>query len=280
MARSLWKGTVSFGLVTIPVGLFTAVREKSVHFHLLSEDGSCRLRRKLFCPETGEEYDFADTARGYEVAPDQYVIVTEEEFDRLKPESGRTIEIEEFVDLAAIDPIYFDRTYYLAPLESGAKPYRLLVRAMEEAGKVGLARFTMRQKEYLAAIRVKEGALMLETMHYAEEVVPAEDVEDLPGDVELDAKQTKVAVNLIEALSGPFEPEKYRNEYQETLRGLLEKKAEGDKLEVATSEERKPGKVIDLMDALEKSVEAAKKGKSPSKAATAKKTTAKKRKKA
>src|SRR5690606_39339020 len=143
----------SFGLVSVPVRLTTAVRDKDIHFHMLSPDGSCRLRRKLYCPDTGKEYDFKDTARGYEVAPDQYVLVDEKELEQIKPEKGNTIDIEDFVDLASVDPIYYARTYYLLPGEGGAKSYRLLVDAMTETGRAAVAHFTMRQKQHLTIIR-------------------------------------------------------------------------------------------------------------------------------
>src|SRR2546426_4331174 len=169
MSRAMWSGSITFGLVNVPIKLFPAVQDKDVHFHMLSKDGKCRLRRKLVCPETGKEYDFKETARGYEIAPDQYVIVHDEELRNLKPEAGRHIEITDFVDLEEIDPVYYNRPYWLAPDEKGAKAYQLLLNAMLETAKVGIAKFVMRGKEYLAAIRPREGALCLEIMNFAEE---------------------------------------------------------------------------------------------------------------
>lgn len=165
MPRAMWSGSISFGLVNVPVRMYTAVRDRGVHFHRLSPDGTCRLRNKLVCPDTGQEFDFKDTARGYEIAPGQYVIMRDEELENLKPEAGRSIDIRDFVDLADIDPVYYDNTYYLAPDERGAKGYQLLLEVMKKQQKVGIAKFVMREKEYLAAIRPYKNALVLETMH-------------------------------------------------------------------------------------------------------------------
>jgi len=257
MPRSLWTGSVAFGLVNIPVRLVTAVRSKSIQFDLLNEDGTCRLRRKLYCPETGEEYDFKDTARGYEISPDQYILIKDEELEQLKPEKGRTIDISEFVDLAEIDPIYFDRTYYLLPDEGGAKAYRLLVEAMGHANKVGVASFVMRQKEYLVALRVHGGALQLHTMHWADEVTGVDDLgDDLPGDVQVNAKEQKVAEQLIAALTTEFDPQAHKDDYREQVEALIEKKAEGEGVKsITTREEESPPPTYNLMEALKRSVE-------------------------
>ncbi len=247
MPRALWTGSVSFGLVNIPVRLVTAVRDKQIHFHLLSPDGQCRLRRKLYCPETGKEFDFKDTSRGYEVAPDQYVIIQDEELDQLKPEKGRTI-----------DPIYFDKTYHLTPGEGGAKPYALLVQAMHESQRIGVARFVMRDKQHLVAIRPVDRALVLHTMHYANEVTMPTDLDtDLPAKSDVNAKELKVAQQLIDSLTTDFDAEAYQDDYQERVRELIESKAEGETVQIEEpAEEGEVPPTYNLMDALKESLDA------------------------
>ena len=270
MARSIWTGRIAFGLVNVPVKLVTAIREKKVSFHMLTPDGSCRLRRKLYCPDTDKEYDFANTARGYEVAPDQYVLIDPDELDALKPEAGRTIEIEQFIDLDEIDPLYFDSVYLLLPVESGESAYGLLIRAMTESGdqqRVGIARFVMRQKQHLAAIRVVDidgtKALVLHTMHYHDEVVALADPPDeLPkGEDKVAAKQVKVARQLIEAMTEPFDPAAFTDDYRERVEELIEAKKEGEDLHAISSDEHEAPETYNLMEALKKSVEQRKAGK-------------------
>lgn len=265
MPRSLWTGTVSFGLVNIPVRLVTAVRDKRIHFNLLNEDGTCRLRRKLYCPETGEEYDFNQTARGYEIAPDQYVIIRDEELEQLQPEAGRTIDINEFVELASIDPVYFDRTYYLLPDEGGAKPYQLLIEALQQTRRVGIARFVMRQRQHLAALRVMdEQVLVLHTMHYHDEVTAAEDLGgDLSAEVDVSDREREVAKQLIDALGEAFDPTKYEDEYRHKVEQLIEAKSEGEGVsEVLGEAQSPPPPTYNLMEALKASVEGTKQKKS------------------
>ncbi|HEY3486576.1 MAG TPA: Ku protein [Gammaproteobacteria bacterium] len=253
MARVLWKGIISFGLVNIPIRMFPAVRSKNVRFHMLTEDGSCRLRQKLYCPETGKEYDFKDTARGFEVAPDQYVILDEKEITKLLPDSGRSIEIEDFVSLEEIDPLRYDRPYYLAPSEGGTKPYSLLVKAMERAGKVGIARFVLHSKQHLAAVRVVQGGLALSTMHWNDEVLALEDVTAVPND-KIDPRQLALANNLIDSLTRPFDPERYQDTYRAELNALIARKAEGKRIPLP-SEPQKTAQVVDLMEALKRSLD-------------------------
>jgi DNA end-binding protein Ku len=258
MPRAIWSGSISFGLVNVPVKLYSAISQKEVHFHMLTADGKCRVRRKLVCGETGEEVDYKETTRGYEIAPEEYVTVTDEELAALKPEASRTIEITDFVDLQEIDPVYFERPYYLAPDARAGKAYHLLWKAMRDSGKVGLARFVMRQKEYLCAIRPTDTLLMLETMNYADEIVPPEDVpgiEEAGGKVE--EKQLKMARQLIEALTTEYEPEKYRDEYREQVLKMIEEKAAGKEVTVAPEPAERP-RVANLMKALEASLEEAK----------------------
>lgn len=253
MPRVMWKGAISFGLVNIPIRMYTAVKEKSVQFHMMSKDGTCRLRRKLYCPETGKEFDFKEAARGYEVSPGQYVIVDEEEMENLRPDMGRNIEIEDFVSLEEIDPLRYERPYYLAPSEGGGRPYRLLVEAMERMGKVGIARFVLREKQHLAALRVTQGGLCLSTMYWADEVLALKDVTALPDD-KVDEHQLELATNLIVALTKSFDPGRYRDTYREELMELIERKAEGKRIPVHAAPE-KGAQVVDLMDALKRSLE-------------------------
>jgi DNA end-binding protein Ku len=255
MARPIWSGSISFGLVNVPVRLHTVVRDRQVHFHMMTPDGACRLRRKLYCPDTGKEYDFGETSRGYEVAPEQYVIIEDEELDRLKPEQGHAVEIQEFVDLVDVDPVYFDRPYYVSPDKGGAKGYRLLVEAIEHSGKVGIARFVMRQRQHLAVLRVRDHALVLETMHYHDEVAEVSEL-DLPDRrTSVNERERALAVQIIESMATTFEPERYKDEYREQLEELIRQRAAG--VEETALEEAPPepgGKVIDLMEALKKSL--------------------------
>jgi DNA end-binding protein Ku len=263
VARSIWSGSLGFGLVNIPVKLVTAVRDKSVHFNLLSKDGSSRLRRKLYSPETGKEFDYEETARGYEIAPDRYVIITDEEIAKLKPEKTRRMDITEFVDLESVDPIYFENVYYLAPDEGAAKSYALLAHAMQRTNKVALVRFVMRDRQYLAAIRPKDGVLVLDTMRYQDEIVPVTDLGELPKGSELPKKEIEIAERLIDALAADFDPKRYRDDLRERLEKLIEAKAAGKHVVLAASEEPETPHVVDLMDALKKSLDRAKKSSKP-----------------
>lgn len=253
MPRVLWKGVISFGLVNIPVRMYTAVRDRSLRFHMLTQDGSCRLRQKLYCPETGKEYNFNETARGYEVAPDQYVLLEDDEIRKLLPETGRNIEIEDFVALEEIDPIRYNRPYFLAPAEGGSKPYRLLIEAMEQTGKIGIARFVLHNKQHLAAVRVMQGGLALSTMYWPDEVLALKDVVAVPED-KVDPRQIQLATNLIEAMTKPFDPARYTDTYREKLAELIERKAEGKRIPLP-SEPQKTAQVVDLMEALKRSLE-------------------------
>lgn len=253
MARAIWSGSISFGLVNIPVKLFAALRDRDVRFHLMSGDGGCRLHRKLVCPETGREYEFNETAKGYEIAPDQYVLVTDEELEQLRPERGRTIEISDFVEIDQIDPVLFDRPYYLTPEKNGAKPYRLLLEALRESGKVAICRFMMRTKEYLAALRPIGDALCIETMRFADEVVPVDEIGGIPEEIRISERELAMADQLIESLTTTFDPESYRDDYRERVLEMIERKAEGKTI-AAPKAESHSGKVIDLMEALRKSL--------------------------
>lgn len=258
MPRALWSGSISFGMVNIPVKLYVAVRDKQVHFHMIHREDGMRLHRKMVCPEHGEVPD-DEVVKGYEIGPDKYVVVSPEELESVTPEKSRTIEITDFVDMAQIDPVYFQKPYYLLPEEQAAKAYSLLVEAMEDSGKVAVARFVMHDKEYLAALRPIGDLLCLETMHFADEIVaPGEFSESVP-EVETTGKELEMAGQLIEALSDEFEPEKYHDEHREELLELIEKKVEGQQIVKGPQVVEEPGKVVDLMSALEESLEKAKK---------------------
>lgn len=257
MPRSIWSGAISFGLVNVPVRLVTATREHAIHFHMLTKDGTCRVRRKLVCPETGDEVDYKNTARGFEVAPDQYVLVSDEELSAVKPEARRTIEINEFVDLKAIDPIWYDAHYYLLPDESGAKAYRLLLDAMTAQHRVAVGHFVMRQKEHLVTIRPVGGVLMLHTMRYADEVLMQKDLEGLPREASAPKREMEVAQKLIDALTvKKFDPSKYHDDYRKKLEAMIRAKAEGERVVTAAAEPEAP-RVINLMEALRKSLDEA-----------------------
>ncbi len=259
MAHSIWTGSISFGLVTFPVKLMTAVRQQRVNFHMLSPEGNCRLRRKLYCPENGKEYDFGETARGVEIAPDQYVIVQQDELDQIKPEKGDTIDLEAFIDIQEVDPIYWDRCYYIVPGKGGAKAYALLERAMRESGRVAIGQFVMRERQHLVTLRPKDGVMVLHIMNYADEVQEAEDLGDLPGDVKLTDKEIKMAKQLIESLTEAFAPEQYEDTYRKKVEELIEAKAEGEDVSaVATVHQEEGPPVINLMQALRESLEKSK----------------------
>ena len=264
MARSIWSGAISFGLVNVPVKLYTAVRAHRIPFNLLHAEDGTRLTQKRVCPnpdhgDGGKEVSWDEVAKGYEIAPDQYVKIEQEELDELDPKASRTIEIEEFVELADIDPVFFDHPYYLAPDRNASKAYRLLVEAMAESGKVAIGRFVMRTKEYLAAIRADDGLLVISTMRFADEVADRHEVEVPTDDVEVSDKELKLAKQLIDSLTDKFEPDRYHDEYRERVRELIERKAEGKEIAVQPTAEE-PERVVDLMAALEESLEKAKAG--------------------
>jgi len=258
--RPIWSGTITFGLVTVPVKLVTATRSQDVRFNQLEEGSGSRIRYRKVSEATGEEVPNEKIVKGYEISPGQYVVVGGEEMDAFAPKATRMIEIEDFVDLEQIDPIFYDSPYYLTPDRGAAKPYRLLLDAMADLDKVAIGRFVLRGKEHLVAIRVREEALCVETMRYVDEVVPVEELEGLPeGDIQPTKRELDMARQLIEALSGDFEPEKYHDEYREQMRELIEKKAAGEEI-VAEPLVEEPAKVVDLMAALEASLERAGKG--------------------
>lgn len=260
MARAIWSGSISFGLVTIPVKLYNAVSRRTVHFNQLDSRTNSRIKQKRVSAEDGSEVPSEHLVKGYELGSGNYVIVTDDELAALDPKAQRTIEIEEFVDLAEIDPIYYDSAYYLAPDQATVKPYALLAEAMERSQKVGIARFVMRTKQYLAAIRPVDGKLVLSTMVYPDEVnAPAEipELADVEG-VEVSDRELDMAEQLVESLAAEFEPAKFHDTYREQVLALIERKAAGEQEVVAAPAAPSAEKVVDLMAALEASVKEAK----------------------
>ncbi len=258
MARAMWSGAISFGLVNIPVKLYSSVARKTVRFNQIDSESGQRIRQQRVNSE-GEEIAYEQIVKGYEIGPDKYVTITPEELESVEPERTRTIDIEDFVDLEQIDPIFYDHPYYLAPDKGAAKPYKLLLDAMEEADKVAIARVVIRSKQSLVAIRAKDNVLMMETMLFADEIVPTDSIEEISS---MDGgKTTKrelgMANQLIESLSSEFEPEKYRDEYRDQVLAMIEKKAAGETITIEEPSEE-PQKVPDLMAALEASIAAAK----------------------
>jgi DNA end-binding protein Ku len=258
MARAIWSGAISFGLVNIPVKLFSAVSKKTVRFHQIDAESGARVRQKRVGPDD-EEIPYEQIVKGYEIGPERYVMISPEELDALEPQKTRTIDIEDFVDQEEIDPIYYDHPYYLAPDTGSAKAYQLLVDAMEDAGKVAIARVVIRSKENLVAIRPRDGVLAMETMLFADEVVPTDTLEEMTTDtaVKTTDRELTMARQLIDSLSSDFEPEKYHDEYRERVLDLIERKAQGETI-VIEEPTKEPEQVPDLMAALEASIAGAK----------------------
>ena len=259
MARSIWTGAISFGLVTVPVKLYSAVSRKTVRFHQLNGPTGVRIQQKRVDPSTGEEVSYEDIVKGFEIGPDRYVIIEPGELEALDPKKTRTIEIEDFVDLTDIDPILYDHPYYLAPGPGGAKPYRLLLEAMRESGKVAIAKVVIRQKENLVAIRPMEGDVLgMATMIFSDEVVDPDRIDELDSarEVEVADRELAIAKQLVESLSGEFEPDKYRDTYREEVLALIERKAAGEEIAVQPAREEEEEPVPDLMAALKASLDA------------------------
>ncbi|MGQ0742744.1 MAG: non-homologous end joining protein Ku [Acidimicrobiales bacterium] len=253
MPRPMWTGAISFGLVNVPVKLVSAVSPKDVRFHQIDARSNSRVRQKRVSAATGDEVPFDQIIKGYELGADRFVTITPGELEALDPKATRTIDIEDFVDLDQIDPIYFERPYYLVPDKGGAKAYALLRDAMRETNKVGIARVVLRTKQYLAAVRPRGGALVLSTMLFADEVVDADQL-DLPGDdVEVTPREEKMARQLIDSLTCDFEPTTYRDEYRDRVLALIEQKAEGHQIR-SVAQPDGPAAVMDLMAALEASL--------------------------
>jgi len=283
MARAIWTGSISFGLLNVPVRLYSAVARRNIALREIRDSDSARIKHRRVAEGTDEEVPYENIVKAYEITPDQYVPLSKDEMAALAPEKTKAIEVQDFVDLDQIDPIYFDSPYYLGPAQGAEKAYALLAKAMEASGKVAIARFVLRNKENLAALRAADGVLTLTTMRFADEVVPASELGDaLPEKApKVNKREQEMAEQLIESLSAKFDPSAYRDEYREQLLALIERKAEGKEIVASEVEEPQATKAPDLMAALEESIAAVKdkggKGKAPAKAkkAAAKKASAK-----
>src|SRR5918992_566593 len=252
--RAIWSGTISFGLVSVPVRMFTATESKELRFHFLDKKDLAPIGYEKVRKDTGETVDSDDIVRGFEIEKGRYVPLEDEDLDRLDVELTHTIDICDFVDLDEIDPIYFRKAYYLLPQDGAEKPYRLLVRALEETGKVGIAKVVIRNKQHLACLRPYNGILVLETMYYADEIRQPESVD---GNVRIQKPEVEMAKTLVENLSDRFDPEKYDDTYRKELLDLIRAKAKGRELPEPKEEE--DGEVVDLIAALRESVEQTKK---------------------
>ena len=284
--RAIWKGAVSFGLVSIPVKLYTATEEKDVSFHQVHREDGGRIRYKRVCQIDGEEVAYADIAKGYELPSGETVVLTDDDFADLPLTSSRVVDVLSFVPLEQVDPIYFAKSYYLEPEKTATKPYVLLRDALEQADSVALVKVAIRTRESLATLRVRDGVLVLETMVWPDEV-RAPDFGFLDEDVTVRPQELAMAESLIESMSADFDPDLYHDEYRQALEKVIEAKIEGREVVEQPVQEEDTGSVVDLMAALRASVAAAKKGrgeaeeeqqpakKTPAKKAPAKKTAAK-----
>jgi DNA end-binding protein Ku len=255
MPRAIWSGSISFGLVNIPVKLFSAVSQKEVRFHMLHDADGARINLKRFCSAEEREVPYEHVVKGYELSKGRYVTVTSEELEAADPKGARTIEIEDFVEMVEIDPVYYDHTYYLAPDRGAGKAYGLLLEAMRSSGKVGIARVVLRTKQTLCCVRPMGDALALSTMNYADEIVPRQELEmgETPAP---SGRELEMAERLVASLTTRFEPERYHDVHREKILALIEKKAAGEHIVAPSVEE--PAKVVNLADALAASLAAAK----------------------
>ena len=278
MARAIWSGSISFGLLNVPVKLYSAVARRSISLREIRESDGARIRHRRVAEGTDEEVPYEKIQKAFEITSGNYVPISKDEMAALAPEKTRAIEVKDFVDLGEIDPIYFDSPYYLGPADGAEKAYSLLANAMERSGKVAVARFVLRNKEHLAALRSENGVLTLTTMRFADEVVPPDELDDVLPDKKpkVAAKEVEMAEKLIESLTSDFDPTAYRDEYREELMALIERKAEGKEIVASEAPEPEATKAPDLMAALEESI-AAVKGKSDGKAAKPAKAKAEKK---
>jgi DNA end-binding protein Ku len=264
MPRAIWSGSISFGLVNVPVKMYSAIREQDLHFRQFQEGTDTRVRNKRVSEKTGKEVPYEKIVKGYELSKGHYVMIDPEELEAFEPRATKTIDIEDFVALEEVDPIYFERTYYLAPDEGeGAKrAYVLLRDALEKQDKAAIGRVVMRTKQYLAAIRPKDGALALSTLLFHDEVVPVSEIPGIPDKrTKAPSEQLKMAVQIIDSLTRKWDPKRYTDTYRERVLEYIERKAEGEEVVVEERAEDEP-KVVDLMAALEASLKTAKKSRS------------------
>jgi DNA end-binding protein Ku len=259
MPRAIWNGTISFGLVNVPVGLYSAIEEKQIRFHQVTKSGH-RIRQKRVDEKTGREVDYDALVKGYEKARGKVVLVEPEELEAAAPEQTRTIEIEDFVELDDIDPIYYNSAYYVAP-RAGAgadKAYALLREAMRKTGRAAVGRFVMRTKQYLAVIRAKDDVLVLETLYFADEIRDPKELK-IPKRVSVGTRELKIATQLIDSLTSEWDPARYKDTYRAAVEKVIDRKARGETITVETVKEEK-GEVLDLVQALQASLDARTKG--------------------
>ena len=253
--RSIWKGAISFGLVNIPVKLYPATEERQIKFHFLHQPCQTPVRYQRYCPNCDREAAPEEIVRGYEFEKGRYVVVSDQDLEELTPDAGHAIDIIDFVELSAIDPVYFARSYYLAPAEGGQKAYALLERAMDTSGRVAIARFVLRTRESLAAVRVRDGTLMLTTMFYPDEIRARELIPELSFSANLSEKEVEMAISLVESLTAPFTPEKYASKYRQALRELIQARIAG--AEIAAPPPPPPANGVDQLEALRASLQQA-----------------------
>ena len=258
MARAIWSGTISFGLLNVPVKLYSAVSRKTIRFNELRESDNARVRHRRVAEGTDEEVSYDEIVKGYEISPDHYVTFSRDELAELDPAKTRTIDIQDFVEIGDIDPIFFESPYYLGPADGAEKAYSLLAKAMEASGRAAIARFVLRNRESLAAIRARNGVLTMTTMRFADEVVAPDELDDvLPQEApKVQKREQEMAEALIDSLSSDFDPTQYKDEYREDLLAMIERKAEGKEVVQTETEEPQPTKAPDLMAALEQSIAA------------------------
>ncbi len=255
MPRPLWSGAISFGLVNIPVKLFSAVSPKEVHFHMLHEKDGARIKQKRVCAADGAEVPYEQIVKGYEVSPGRYVTITKEELEALDPKGSRTIEIQDFVELAEIEPLYYESSYHLVPDKGAAKAYALLFEAMRKTRKAAVAHFVMRSKQYLCSLRPMGKGLLLNTLLYGDEMIPQSELNELEGNASAPkGRELEMAEKLVESLSAKFDPDQYKDEYRDKVLAMLEAKAEGQEVVEPPQSDDEP-KIVDLMEALRRSLE-------------------------
>lgn len=262
--RTLWKGAVSFGLVNIPVAMYVATEKKDVKFNYLHQQCMTPIQYRKFCPSCDKEISPEEIVRGYEYQKGNYVVINEEDLERIPLENTKTIDILDFVNLAQVDPIYFDKSYYLEPSAGGEKAYTLLIEAMQQTSKVALARVVIRSKQSLAALRVKDRYLLMETLFFPDEIRSPQSLSSGLEPSRLHENELKMAVSLVDNLSTDFDPGKYSNEYRQALWEMIEAKIAGQEI-VSPQPSAQPGKVVDLMEALKASIQLAEKNQAPKK---------------
>jgi DNA end-binding protein Ku len=255
--RSMWKGTLTFGLVSLPVKLYTAVVHRTVSFHQLHATDHARIENRRFCSAEGEEVPFGEIVKGFEIAPGRHVVIEADELAALEPAFTQAIEVEDFVQLDEIDPVYFDRPYYLTPGQGGARPYRLLLEAMRDTGRAAIARVVLRSRQQLVAIHPRGDVLLMTTLSFGDEIQPTSELGELRevAEVELDERELDVAHRLVDSIARPFDPDNYHDTYREALLALIDRKAAGEQVVLEPLADEAPLQAVDLMSALEASIE-------------------------